>query len=50
MLNLSVPIYQGGAEYSAIRLDKETVGQQRLNVDQVRDQTRANVVLSLIHI
>ena len=44
MLNLSVPIYQGGAEYSAIRLSKETVGQQRLNVDQVRDQTHANVV------
>jgi outer membrane protein len=44
MLNLTVPIYQGGTEYSAIRLDKETVGQQRLNVDQVRDQTRANVV------
>ena len=44
MLNLSVPIYQGGAEYSSIRLDKEAVGQQRLNVDQVRDQTRANVV------
>lgn len=43
-LNLTVPIYQGGAEYSAIRLDKEAVGQQRLNVDQVRDQTRANVV------
>ena len=44
MLNLTVPIYQGGAEYSAIRLDKETVGQQRLNVDQVRDQAQANVV------
>jgi outer membrane protein len=44
MLNLSIPIYQGGAEYSAIRLDKETLDQQRLNVDQVRDQTRANVV------
>jgi outer membrane protein len=44
MLNLSVPIYQGGAEYSAIRLNKETLGQQRLNVDEVRDQTRANVV------
>jgi outer membrane protein len=44
MLNLSVPIYQGGAEYSAIRLDKEAVGQQRLTVDQVRDQTRADVV------
>jgi outer membrane protein len=44
MLNLSVPIYQGGAEYSAIRVDKETLDQQRLNVDQVRDQTRMNVV------
>jgi outer membrane protein len=44
MLNLSVPIYQGGAEYSAIRLDKEAVDQQRLTVDQVRDQTRADVV------
>jgi outer membrane protein len=44
MLNLSVPLYQGGAEYSAIRLDKETLDQQKLNVDQVRDQTRANVV------
>jgi outer membrane protein len=43
-LNLSVPIYQGGAEYSAIRLDKENLNQQRLNVDQVRDQVRANVV------
>jgi outer membrane protein len=44
MLNLTVPLYQGGAEYSAIRLNKEIVGQQRLSVDQVRDQTRANVV------
>jgi outer membrane protein len=43
-VNLSIPIYQGGAEYSAIRLDKEAVGQQRLNVDQVRDQNRADVV------
>ena len=43
-LNLSVPIYQGGAEYSAIRLDKETVDQERVTVDQVRDQTRADVV------
>jgi len=44
MLNLSVPLYQGGAEYSAIRLDKENVDQQRLTVDQIRDQTRADVV------
>ncbi len=43
-LNLSVPIYQGGAEYSAIRLDKEALDQERLTVDQVRDQTRADVV------
>jgi outer membrane protein len=40
---LSVPIYQGGSEYSAIRQNKETVGQQRLSLDQVRDQVRANV-------
>lgn len=44
MLNLSVPIYQGGGEYSSIRQNKEAVGQQRLNVDQVRDETEANVV------
>ena len=43
-LNVSVPIYQGGVEYSAIRLNKENEGQQRLNVEQVRDQARANVV------
>jgi outer membrane protein len=43
-LNLSVPLYQGGAEYSSIRLNKEVTGQERLNVDQVRDQAQANVV------
>src|SRR6476659_9380339 len=41
---LNVPIYQGGAEYSLIRQSKETVAQQRLALDQTRDQTRANVV------
>jgi outer membrane protein len=46
MLNLSVPIYQGGAEYSAIRLNKENEAQQRLNVNQARDQAQANVVQS----
>ncbi len=45
-LNLSVPIYQGGAEYSAIRLNKEAEGERRHNVNQVRDQTQANVVQS----
>ncbi len=43
-VNLSVPIYQGGGEYSTIRANKEAVGQQQMNVDQVRDQARANVV------
>ncbi len=41
---LSVPIYQGGAEYSLIRQSKENLAQQRLNLEQVRDQTRANTV------
>jgi outer membrane protein len=41
---LTIPIYQGGSEYSAIRQRKEAVGQQRLSLDEVRDQVRANVV------
>ena len=41
---LSVPIYQGGAEYSLIRQSKENLAQQRLNLELTRDQTRANTV------
>jgi outer membrane protein len=41
---LSVPIYQGGAEYSLIRQSKETLAQQRLVLEQTRDATRANTV------
>jgi outer membrane protein len=41
---LSVPIYQGGAEYSLIRQSKETLGQKRLDLDTARDQIRQNVV------
>jgi outer membrane protein len=41
---LTIPIYQGGSEYSTIRQRKEAVGQQRLSLDQVRDQVRASVV------
>jgi outer membrane protein len=41
---VSVPIYQGGAEYSLIRQSKESLAQQRLALEQVRDQTRASVV------
>ena len=43
---LSVPIYQGGAEYSAIRQAKETLGQRRLDLDTARDQVRQTVVQS----
>jgi outer membrane protein len=41
---VSVPIYQGGSEYSLIRQSKETLAQQRLVLEQTRDQARANVV------
>lgn len=41
---LTVPIYQGGSEYAAIRQNQESVAQQRLSLDQVRDEVRANVV------
>ena len=40
---LTVPVYQGGAEYALIRQSKEPLAQQRLNLEQVRDQTRAMV-------
>ncbi|MET0221688.1 MAG: TolC family outer membrane protein [Tardiphaga sp.] len=41
---VSIPVYQGGAEYSLIRQSKESLAQQRLALEQVRDQTRASVV------
>ncbi len=40
----SVPIYQGGAEYSLIRQSKENLAQQRLNLENTRNQIRATVV------
>ena len=43
VVGLSVPLYQGGKEYSVIRQNKEATGQQRFSLDQVRDQVRANV-------
>src|SRR3989440_1550889 len=44
LAQLSVPIYQGGAEYALIRQSKENLAQQRLVLEQTRDQTRANTV------
>jgi outer membrane protein len=43
---LTVPLYQGGGEYSTIRQSKELLGQRRLDLDTARDQARANVVQS----
>ena len=43
---VTVPIYQGGGEYSLVRQSKETLGQQRINLDTTRDQVQATVVQS----
>ncbi len=41
---LTIPLYQGGQEYSLIRQSKETLAQQRLQLDLVRNQARQAVV------
>ena len=38
LLNLSIPIYQGGAEYSAVRQARQTEQQSRKTVDDTRRQ------------
>lgn len=40
---VTVPIYQGGSEYSGIRQAKETAAQRRLDLDYARDQARVGV-------
>src|ERR1700753_125118 len=42
--SISIPVYQGGAEYSLIHQSKESLSQQRLTLELTRDQTRANTV------
>jgi len=42
--SVTIPIYQGGGEYSTIRQSKETLGQRRLDLATTRDQARATVV------
>jgi outer membrane protein len=44
VVQASVPLYQGGGEYALIRQSKENLAQQRLNLEQVRDQARASTV------
>ncbi len=41
---LSVPIYQGGQEYSRVRQGKEELGQTEIEVQVARDQIRANLI------
>jgi len=41
---LTVPVYQGGSEYAAIRQAKETLGQQRLSLELARDQVQSLVI------
>jgi outer membrane protein len=43
---LTIPVYQGGAEYSLIRQAKEVLGQRRLDLETARDQVRQNTVQS----
>ncbi|BAM89919.1 putative outer membrane protein TolC precursor [Bradyrhizobium oligotrophicum S58] len=42
--SVNVPIYNGGAEYALIRQSKESLSQQRLVLEQTRDQARSDVV------
>jgi outer membrane protein len=41
---VTVPLYQGGGEYATIRQSKETLGQQRMNLDVQRDIAQQAVV------
>lgn len=40
---LTVPIYEGGRSSALVRQSKETLGQQRIQVDVIRDQVRQQV-------
>lgn len=44
VVQLSIPIYQGGSEYALIRQSKHTLAQQRQILEQQRDQVRATVM------
>jgi outer membrane protein len=42
--NLTVPVYQGGAEYALIRQSKESLAQQQLTLHQTMDQARSDAM------
>jgi outer membrane protein len=41
---ITIPVYQGGGEYAAIRQAKETLQQRHADLDTVRDQARQTLV------
>jgi outer membrane protein len=41
---VTIPIYQGGAEYATIRQSKESLTVEELRADSARDQIRQNVI------
>jgi outer membrane protein len=43
---LSIPVYDGGKEYSTIRAAKETLQQKRIDLDTARDQAQQTFVQS----
>ena len=44
MGQISIPIYQGGAEYASTRQAKESLSQQEIQTDSLRNQVRQAVV------
>ena len=42
--SLSIPLYEGGATYSAVRQAKELLGQERLKADLQRETVRQTVI------
>jgi outer membrane protein len=44
MGQINIPIYQGGAEYAATRQAKESLSQQEIQTDSLRNQVRQAVV------
>ncbi len=43
---VSIPLFQGGAEYATIRQSKETLSQRRMDLDTQRDAAQQSVVQS----
>ena len=44
LARVTIPIYDGGLGSANVRQAKETMAQNRINIDTVRDTTRANIV------